>query len=117
MGKVYQNIVIEQVENLILGLKEADFFEEYEIKDLTFVRQHLLDILTSKFIDGTLEEPEMMFSEDEFNTLLQELVAGSILYELKDKGYVNSYEDDNTEEMFFLTKKGKKYLKNDKLED
>jgi DNA-binding PadR family transcriptional regulator len=44
-------------------------------------------------------------------------VAGSILYELKDKGYVNSYEDDNTEEMFFLTKKGKKYLKNDKLED
>jgi predicted transcriptional regulator len=40
-------------------------------------------------------------------------VAGTILNELKTKGLVNSYEDDNTEEMFFLTEKGKKVLKND----
>ncbi len=117
MSKVYQPIVVENVENLIEGLKEADFFKEYEIEDLTFVRQHLLDVLTTKFIDGTLEDPEMMFSEEEFNSLLQEMVAGSILYELKNKGYVNSYEDEYTEEMFFLTKKGKRYLKDSETND
>ena len=52
-----------------------------------------------------------MFTEDEFEVILRELVAGSVLYELKDKGLVDSYEDDNTEEMFFLTEEGKKHLK------
>jgi DNA-binding PadR family transcriptional regulator len=32
---------------------------------------------------------------------------------LKDKGLVGSYEDNTTEETFFLTKKGKKALKED----
>ena len=31
--------------------------------------------------------------------------------ELKRKGIINSYEDDNTEETFFLTEEGKKILK------
>jgi predicted transcriptional regulator len=44
--------------------------------------------------------------------MLREIVAGSVLYELKDKGLVDSYQDDTTEEMFFLTKKGKKLIKN-----
>ena len=46
--------------------------------------------------------------------ILKELIAGSVLYDLKQKGYVESYEDDTTEEMFFLTKKGKKFLKEEK---
>ena len=54
-----------------------------------------------------------IFDEDEFDQLLKELVAGSILYELKEKGYVNSYSDEDTEEMFFLTKEGKEQLKDD----
>jgi len=43
--------------------------------------------------------------------ILRELVAGSVLYDLKDQGLVDSYQDENTEEMFFLTKKGKKLIK------
>jgi hypothetical protein len=112
MSKVYQPIVIEETENLIEGLRESKFFEDYEIEDLTFVREHLLEIMTQKFIDGSLnEEFEELFSEDEFTKILQELVAGSLLYEMKQKGFVNSYEDENTEETFFLTDKGKDYLK------
>jgi len=45
------------------------------------------------------------------------MVAGSVLNELKNSGLVDSYEDDNTEEMFFLTKKGKKLLKDYEDED
>ena len=112
MSKIYQPIVIEETENLIEGLKESLFFDDYQIEDLTYVRQHLLDTMTDKFIKGELDENiDEIFTEDEFTRLLQELVAGSLLYELKQKGLVNSYEDENTEEMFFLTDEGKKFMK------
>ena len=112
MKKVYQPIVKEHVEELILGLTEAKFFEDYEINDLTFTRQHLSDIFTEKFILGELDDIDTdFFDEDQFDTLLRELVAGSLLYELKDKKYVNSIEDLDGEEVFFLTEDGKTYLK------
>lgn len=111
MGTTYQPIVVEHTENLILGLAESGFLEEYEIKDLTFVRQHLLLILTEKFIAGLLDsEFEELFTENEFEQLLKELVAGSILYEMKEKGLINSVENLDDEEIFFLTEKGKSYL-------
>ena len=113
MSKIYQPIVIEETEHLLSGLKESQFFEDYEIDDLTYARQHLLDVMTEKFIDGKLDsDVTELFTEDEFEQLLKELVAGSLLYELKKKGLVNSYEDENTEEMFFLTEEGKKHMKN-----
>lgn len=114
MAKVYQPIVIEETENILLGLIESKFFEDYEINDLTFARQYILDVMNEKYISGLLggdDEYEEIFTEEEFTKILQELVAGSILHELKETGYVNSYSDEETEEMFFLTKKGKKYLK------
>ena len=96
MSKIYQPIVIEETNNLIEGLKESGFFEDYQIEDLTFTNQHLLDLMTEKFINGQLDSDDELFGEDEFAKLLQELVAGSVLYELKGKGYINSYEDDET---------------------
>jgi phosphoenolpyruvate synthase/pyruvate phosphate dikinase len=39
--------------------------------------------------------------------------ASKFLNIYKDKGIINSYKDEDTEEMFFLTEKGKKVLKND----
>jgi ribosomal protein S8 len=117
MSRIYQPIVIEETNNLIEGLKESGFFQDYQIEDLTFTNQHLLDIMTEKFINGQLDSDDELFGEDEFAKLLQELVAGSVLYELKEKGYINSYEDDETEEMFFLTEDGKKFLKNIKPND
>jgi len=118
MNKVYQPIVIEETDYFIEGLVESGFFEDYDIKDLTFVRTHLLNIFTEKFINGLLNDDDLeLFGEDEFDTLLKELVAGSILFELKEKGFVDSYEDEDTEEMFFLTDEGKKYVKNTNPED
>lgn len=51
-----------------------------------------------------------MFDEPEFEKILREIAAGTVLHNLKEMGYIDSYEDDVTEERFFLTKKGKKYL-------
>jgi predicted transcriptional regulator len=39
---------------------------------------------------------------------LKEIIAGSYLTELQDKGIVDSIMDDNNEERFFLTDLGKK---------
>ena len=114
MSKIYQPIVIERTNEIVEILIETNFFEDYEIKVTDFARNHISDMLTNKFISGDTDLTEdEIFTEEEYETLLREIVAGTILNELKTKGLVNSYEDDNTEEMFFLTEKGKKMLKND----
>lgn len=108
MSKIYQPLVIEETDNLINGLIEADFFTDYELTDLSYARQYILDLLTKKFIEGELNDPTKdLFTDEEFDKVLREIVAGTILYELKDRGLVDSYEDENTEETFFLTKEGK----------
>lgn len=115
MSKIYQPIVIEMTNDIITDLRESEFFTDYEINSTVFAEKYLLDKLTEKFILGELENEDDeflgVFNDDEFEVVLREIVAGSILYELKEKGLVDSYEDETTEEMFFLTKKGKRVMK------
>lgn len=120
MGKTYQSIVIEKTDKLVDALSESGFFDDYEITNTDFAKTYISDALTDKFILGELDfEENELFSEEEFDKLLREIVAGSILHELKQNGLVESYEDDVTEELFFLTEKGKMALsdKNKKIED
>ena len=115
MNKIYQPIVIEMTNDIITDLTESEFFADYEIQSTVFAEKYLLDKLTDKFILGELERDDDeflgVFNDDEFEVVLREIVAGSVLYELKEKGLVDSYEDETTEEMFFLTKKGKRVMK------
>jgi hypothetical protein len=113
MAKAYQPIVIEETDNLIQGLIESEFFLDYDIIDYSFARQFILDELTQKYIDGLFDESEdaELFTEDEFTKLLQKIVAGSLLSELKERGLVSSYEDEDTEESFFLTEEGKQLIR------
>jgi len=115
MNKIYQPIVIEMTNDIITDLTESEFFADYDIQSTVFAEKYLLDKLTEKFIIGELENDDDeflgVFNDDEFEVVLREIVAGSVLYELKEKGLVDSYEDDTTEEMFFLTKKGKSAMK------
>jgi hypothetical protein len=119
MNKIYQPIVIEKANDIIESL--TDFFNDYQIESLDYAKEYMCDKLTEKFIAGDLNDDEegnvFLFTESEFEQILKELIAGSVLYELKEKGLVDSYQDDTTDEMFFLTKKGKKLLKEDKLID
>jgi hypothetical protein len=113
MSTIYQPIVIEKSNEIIESL--TDLFTDYEIMSLEFARKYLCDKLTDKFIEGSLDNDDedsiLIFNDEEFEVVLREIVAGSVLYELKEKGLVDSYQDDTTEEMFFLTKKGKKVMK------
>ena len=113
MSTIYQPIVIEKSNEIIESL--TDLFSDYEIMSLEFAKKYLCEKLTDKFIEGKLDDDEdcpiFIFNDEEFEVMLREIVAGSVLYELKEKGLVDSYQDDTTEEMFFITKKGKREMK------
>ena len=112
MSKIYQPIVIEKTKEIIDTLIESKLFEDYEIESTEFARKYFLDKLTEKFILGEISmETDMLFSEDEFDKCIREVIVGSMLTKMKKNGYVNSYEDDDTEETFFLTDKGREFLK------
>lgn len=112
MSKIYQPIVLETAEEILQSLIETEFFIDYEIEDTSYAKEYLCDVLTEKYIINGLDLEMGIFTEEEFNVILKEIAAGSVLKSLKEKGYINSYGDDNTEEMFFLTEEGKEYLKN-----
>lgn len=111
MSKIYQPIIIERVDEMIEILTETHFFSDYDLDSNEFAKTYLLNKLTEKFISGEYDmEEDELFEEEEFETVLREIVAGTILEELKKKGLVDSYDDEKTEEMYFLTEKGKKLL-------
>lgn len=111
MGITYQPIVIKKSEDIVFVLRETGFFEDYEIENEEFAFNYMCEKLTDKFIAGELnegvEDDEHLFTEDEMEKFLREIIAGSLLYELRDKGLIDSIEDENNEEKFFLTNLGK----------
>ncbi len=98
-------------EEIIATLVEEKFFEDYEIEDFSFARKRISEELTRKFLIDGLEDEYEVFTEDEFDIILKEVAAENILRDLQKKGWVNSYEDENTEETFFLTEQGREELK------
>jgi hypothetical protein len=100
-------IVTHHLENVLLGLRESHFFDDYEITE-KYAHKLLTDELMDIYVSNpSMENNEFFWSEEEFEVLLQKIVTGSIMYELVDDGVLNSYEDEDTEETFFLTEKGK----------
>jgi hypothetical protein len=113
MTKIYQPIVIEETENILEGLNLSGFFKDYGIEDQTFTKQHLLDIMSEKYLQSLLgQENDELFTEEEFNGILHTIIVGSLITELKEDGLMDSYIDHNNEEIFFLTDEGKIELKN-----
>jgi len=114
MKNIYQPIVMEKASEIVLLLRESDFFNEYEIEDESYALEFFCDKLTTKFINGDLDEDslENIFNQDDMEEFLKEIVTGSLLYELQKKGIIDSIEDENNEERFFLTDKGREIVKN-----
>lgn len=117
MSKVtYQPAVIEKTNVIIDELIYSNFFKDNEIEDIGFAIKTISDNLTEKFINGELENEEL-FTTDEFVAMLQMIIAENVLRELQKKGLITSYEDENTEEVFFLTELGKQVKDSESLEE
>jgi hypothetical protein len=104
-------IVEHHLSVIIGGLEESQFFTDFGIND-TFARKVFTQLLMEIYVnDPSMDQQEFFWSEEKFEETLQKIITGSIMYELKEEGILNSYEDENTTETFFLTKKGKGVVK------
>lgn len=117
MNKVFQPIVIDRANEFIETLKSINFFVENEIECSDYTLNYLCEVLTQKFIDGgdLYSEFNEMFTDEEGEEILGHIVAGTVLNNLKEKGILDSYEDENTEEVYFLSELGKKMADNGEL--
>jgi len=106
----------EITEGIIATLVDDNYFIDFDISSQDYARKRISDELTIKFLENGLNnEEDGYLSEDEFDIILKEIVAEDLLRTLQKKGLLSSYEDDNTEEVFFLTTLGKEEIVN--LED
>lgn len=111
MKKTYQPFIIEKAEEILYLLKD-DFEATEQIKN------RLCDILTEKFIKGELssDDPiDSIFDEEELLLFINEALIRKDLDHLIEEGLINVLNDENDEEMFFITEKGKKYVEEDLL--
>lgn len=98
-------------DDIIQTLIEDKFFEDFEIEDYSYTKKRFCDELTAKFLLNGLEDDGLsIFNEDEFDKILKEVIAEDMLRSLQKKGLINSYEDEGTEEVFFLTEKGREEI-------
>lgn len=108
MGDItYQPVVVKKANQIIEALKVIGFFEENEITDQTFAKNELCQILTTNFIEGSFDEKELSLTDKEIDFYLSKVIAENTLRSLVNKGLLGTYEDDGSEEVFFLTELGK----------
>lgn len=104
----YPKPVSELTEKLLDGLEEEDFFKtENANYDITFRR--FADSALKKWIKGDDMED---FTEEEFSQILRFSMVESDLLRMQERGILDSIEDDNGEQMYFLTEKGKNEVEN-----
>jgi len=108
MDKKYQPVVIEHVNAIIQIFRETHFFEDYELKSENFAEDYLCEKLTQKFIIGELDIESI--SDDEMGVYMREIIAGTVLNELQEKGLIDSIELEDNQEHFFLTELGKDFV-------
>ena len=106
---MYQPLIIENAKKIVESLVESDFFIEQEIESTEYAYEYLCEKLNDKFINNNLSFENVNITEEEFTIYLKEIIAGSILESLLDKGLIGAYDDeDSDEKYFFLTDEGKK---------
>ena len=110
MGKIYPEKVIIAGDKIFNALCEEDLFEDYSKKELEAAKTILYDDLTDKFINDQFNGDVPIYSEEELASLLNKIVISSILDMMEEEGLVNSYEDEETEKVYFLGEKGKEAL-------
>lgn len=102
--------ITDLTDEIIKTLHEEEFFLDFDIQDVSYATKRFSEEITKKFILHGLDDETSLFTENEFDKLLKEIAAESLLRSLQNKGFINSYADDNVEEVFFLTKEGKEEL-------
>lgn len=109
MNKTYQPFILAKADEILEILKEDIMYSDY-------IKNRLCNILTRKFINGELsaDDPvDMIFDdEEELQIFVSEALCYQDLIHLAEMGFVGFLdEDDERGHFFFLTEKGKEYVK------
>jgi hypothetical protein len=109
MKNTYPVTVQEWLDNLYGYLKTKDFFEgeELEDSDEENVMSSFYDIVGKAALQSWLENGDIRIEEEELTKLLYQVVIKVHVEELRKSGMVDSIEDENGEEVVWLTPKGK----------
>lgn len=100
----YQPFIIKNSEVFIHLLED-------EVEDIDYFRKLLCEEMTKKFINGTLssnDPVDTIFYEEELLNILLRVDIQKNLNKLIEEKLIDTIENENDEEMFFLTQKGKK---------
>jgi hypothetical protein len=112
MNKAYPQVVIDETNNWIKAGVFDEFIKEENV-NVEFVKNEIANILFTKFISG--DDVTDGMSEDEIIQVMNKSHASTVLEGLKSKGMIDSFElEDDDDEVYFLTEKGKKYNENNK---
>jgi len=116
-GYNYPDCVSRYGKKIVEVLNTANFFNEEPDVIPSILYKNFCDDGLKKWIDGDDMESPSDISENDFEKILSVSMAESVLIDLKVRGLVDSIEDENGVEMFFLTKLGRESCKNSSIMD
>lgn len=117
MKKTFQPFIVSKAEEIINFLQNngTNIFEDLGIKSTDYTKERLCDMLTEKFISGEYNENDDiidLFPSDKLlMSFLAEMSTKSDLDNLIEKGLVGSLDDDDGNDYYFITEKGKECVK------
>jgi len=100
---IYPEQVLQRGNELFEGLKEAGYLEPDAEIDNSLLLENLCKFFLGKFLDGA----DLSITEDECDEIYIISGINTSLNTLIEKGLFDSIEDENGEEIFFMTEKGK----------
>jgi hypothetical protein len=105
MNKIYQPIVKTKASFFVDFLESEGFFKELGIDNKIFAYEFFCEKLTEKFIDGSIHnDNNEIFTDDELNTIMNNIITQSVLDELKEMKLIDSYIDKDGNEKFYALK-------------
>jgi hypothetical protein len=102
---IYPAEVANVLQKFHTGLLEENFYFDHDITEHgeKAMIEAAAPFFMKKWIDGDEEEP----TYEELLGIMQKTITYGIIYGLKEKKLIDTIEDENGEEVVFLTKKGK----------
>lgn len=96
--------------NAVYDIFEEDIVKKTE-KDPEFCRPICMDIFSEFFLPKFLNGEDLTMSESDVGPLYFQCITNVSIESLKQKGLINTIEDESGEEVVWLTEEGKKYTK------
>ncbi len=99
-----------------------DFFEAFKdglaeetSRPVEWFKPYVIELLNQFFVQKFIHNLELRVAEDEVMKLFNSCIGEIVLQSLKEKGLLNSVEDESGDDVYFLTKEGKEYTEDNNL--